>query len=146
MSLRPQKIALPLLAAVVAACASNAPQQEPRTGGGVEQRDGAIIISGVALDDGRGSILSALRGKVPSLRVQRPVGECPQISLRNFVTFATVVNPHVYVDGTRTNGTCVLETLRTQDVDLVEVYPMGFTSRPGYAPHAHGLILVFMRR
>ncbi len=79
------------------------------------------------------------------MRVRRPSGECPRISLRNFVTFQSVVNPHVYVDGTRTADTCVLESLRTQDVESVEVYPMGVTRRPGYAPHAHGLILVFMR-
>jgi hypothetical protein len=147
MSIRPKAIAVPVLGILLfAACAANQPEQQARTGGGVEHRDGATIISGVALDDGPGSVLSALRGKVPSFRVQRPSGECPKISLRNFVTFATVVNPHVYVDGTRTNDTCILETLRTEDVELVEVYSMGFTSRPGYAPHSQGLILVFMRR
>jgi hypothetical protein len=28
---------------------------------------------------------------------------------------------------------------------LVEIYPMGYTTRPGYATHAHGLILLFTR-
>ena len=141
------RFALPILPLVLAACATGGAERPSRTEGGVTSRDGAIIISGVALDDGPGSILSALRGKVPSLRVQRPSGTaCPKIILRNFVTFDGVVNPHVYVDGTRTNDTCILDTLRTQDVESVEVYSMGFTSRPGYSPHAHGLILVFMRR
>jgi len=40
--------------------------------------------------------------------------------------------------------TCILESLRAQDVESVEIYPMGFTTRPGYASHAHGLILVFL--
>jgi len=31
-----------------------------------------------------------------------------------------------------------------RDVESVEIYPMGFTTRPGYASHAHGLILVFL--
>jgi hypothetical protein len=133
---------LPLLAA----CASGGGTgTRGRTDSGVFSRDGATVITGVALSDGRGSILSAIRGKVPSFRVTHPAGGCPRISLRNFVTFATVVNPHVYVDGTRTIDTCVLESLRTQDVDTVEVYAMGFTRRPGYAPHPHGLILVFLR-
>ncbi len=146
MSIRSYRFALPVLPLVFAACATAGSERPSRTDGGVTSRDGGIIISGVALDDGRGSILSAMRGKVPSMRVRRPAGECPRISLRNFVTFATVVNPHVYVDGTRTSGTCILESLRTQDVESVEVYPMGVTRRPGYAPHPHGLILVFMRQ
>ena len=67
------------------------------------------------------------------------------MTLRSAVTFQGVVNPHVYVDGTRATDTCVLESLRTVDVERVEVYPQGFTTRPGYGTHAHGLILVFMR-
>lgn len=145
MSIRSQRSVLPLLGLLFAACATAGPERPSRTEGGVFSRGGATIISGVALDDGPGSILSAIQGKVPSLRILRPAGECPKISLRNFVTFQSVVNPHVYVDGTRTSGTCILESLRTQDVESVEVYPMGVTSRPGYAPHAHGLILVFLR-
>lgn len=145
MSIRSCRFTLPILPLLLAACATAGSERPSRTEGGVFRRGGAIIISGVALDDGPGSILSAIQGKVPSFRVQRPSGECPRISLRNFVTFQSVVNPHVYVDGTRTTGTCILESLRTQDVESVEVYPMGVTSRPGYSPHAHGLILVFMR-
>jgi hypothetical protein len=86
-----------------------------------------------------------MRGKVPNLRIHPSSGQCPQISLRSHVTFETVVEPHIYVDGTRATDTCILESLRGQDVDMVEIYPMGFTTRPGYATHAHGLILVFMR-
>jgi hypothetical protein len=56
-----------------------------------------------------------------------------------------LTNPHVYVDGTRTTDTCILETLRAEDVERIEVYPQGFTTRPGYGTHANGLILVFMR-
>ncbi len=114
-------------------------------GGGVTSREGAIIISGVALEDGPGTVLQAIRGKIPSMRIQRPSGQCPTIVLRNFVTFQSAVNPHVYVDRTRISDTCILDTIRTEDVESVEVYPMGVTSRPGYSPHAHGLILVFMR-
>lgn len=116
-----------------------------RTEGGVRNEGGATIISGVALDDSRGSILDALQGRVPGLRILVHLDQCPQITLRSHVSFQSVVNPMVYVDGTRAVDTCVLQTLRTQDVEAVEVYPMGVTMRPGYATHAHGLILVFMR-
>ena len=39
-----------------------------------------------------------------------------------------------------------VEEIAAGDVESVEVYSMGFTSRPGYSPHANGLILVFMRQ
>lgn len=105
-------------------------------------------MDGRALEDGPGTIVAALNGKVPGFRLQRTPGnqnECPMITLRNSVTFSGFANPHVYVDGTRTTDTCVLTQLKTHDVERVEVYSQGFTWRPGYATHAHGLILVFMR-
>ena len=62
------------------------------------------------------------------------------------MSFQGTVNPHVYVDGTRATDTCVLTSLRSHDVERVEVYPQGVTRRPGYGTHAHGLILVFMKQ
>jgi hypothetical protein len=41
--------------------------------------------------------------------------------------------------------TCILATLASADVRLVEVYPQGVTGRPGYVTSARGLILVFRR-
>ena len=150
---RPKTSALLSVALLTAACAGSqtegsAPDHSdthPEAGDGVEQRGGAFILSGPALDDGRGSLLSAMQGKVPNLRINWASSGCPQISLRGHVTFDSVVEPHVYVDGTRATDTCILESLRSQDVGLVEIYPQGFTKRPGYGTHAHGLILVFLR-
>jgi len=142
---RPRAPALPLLILLTTACAAHRSEAPTTDNAAVTGRDGAIIISGVALDDGSGSVLDAIEGKVPNFRIQRHSGECPQITLRGAVTFQSVVNPHIYVDGTRTTDTCILETLRARNVELVEVYPMGVTKRPGYGMHAHGLILVFMR-
>lgn len=84
-------------------------------------------------------------GKVPSFRVLPRTSQCPEIRLRSNVNARGAVSPHVYVNGTRASNTCVLESLRTTDVERVEVYPRGFTNRPGYGTHAHGLILVFTR-
>jgi hypothetical protein len=126
-----------------------------QTAGGVEDRPrvegisrekGAVVLTGTALLDGPGSVLAAMAGKVPNLRVRHPAQQqCPEITLRGQTSIQGISNPHVYVDGTRTTDTCILETLRTNDVERVEVYPQGFTTRPGYATHAPGLILVFMR-
>ena len=121
-----------------------------RTGGQGDSTDGvlfdkgAVILTGSALADGPGTVLAAMSGKVPNFRV-RHSGHCPEIILRANTSFQGEVNPQVYVDGTRASDTCILETLRTEDVERVEVYPQGFTTRPGYATHAHGLILVFLR-
>jgi hypothetical protein len=112
---------------------------------GVFMENGGIVIAGRALEDGPGTVLAAMSGKIPSMRVHRSAEACPEIMLRNAVNFKGLVNPHVYVDGTRSTDTCVLDTLRTSDVDRVEVYSLGFTTRPGYGRSAHGLILVFMR-
>ena len=146
MSTRPRRFSLAVISVLLVACASPRSQEGPAPSeGGVTSQNGAIILSGSTLDDGRGSLLSAMQGKVPNLRINWSSRDCPQISLRSHTTFETVVEPHVYVDGTRATDTCILESLRSQDVDSVEIYPMGFTTRPGYGTHAHGLILVFMR-
>lgn len=130
------------LLALTSACASSG---EGGTSDEVTFDRGGVIVTGPALQDGPGSLLAAISGKVPNFRVQRHEGQCPEIFLRNHASFRSFVNPHVYVDGTRTTDTCILESLRGGDVDRVEVYPQGFTHRPGYGTHAHGLILVFMR-
>ena len=145
MSTWPQRFTTCTLSILLAACASPRAEEGPAPSGGVTSQNGATILSGSTLDDGRGSLLSAMQGKVPNLRINWSSRDCPQISLRSHTTFETVVEPHVYVDGTRATDTCILESLRGQDVESVEIYPMGFTTRPGYGTHAGGLILVFMR-
>lgn len=121
------------------------PLRSSRTEGGIRNEGGATIISGVALDVQRGSILDTMEGRVPGMQIQRHPDKCPQVSLRSHVTFSSVVNPQVYVDGTRTFDTCILESLVTDNVESIEIYPTGVTMRPGYATHAHGLILIFLR-
>jgi hypothetical protein len=146
MYVPPQRLAFTLFALLLAACAAHQSEdQAADLEGGVEVREGATIISGVTLQDETGSVIDALIGRVPNFQVRRGSGTCPQISLRTHVSFQSVTDPHVYVDGTRIGDTCILESLRAQNVELVEIYPMGFTTRPGYATHAHGLILVFLR-
>jgi hypothetical protein len=35
--------------------------------------------------------------------------------------------------------------MRTEDVERVEVYPMGVTGTPGVAPNPNGVILIYLR-
>lgn len=113
---------------------------------GVYRERGALVLGGPTLQGGRGSLLDALRGRIPSFRLSRAAGRCPRISLRGTgATVGRLGNPSVYVDGTHATDTCILEALRANDTQRVEVYPMGFTTRPGYGTESNGLILVFMR-
>lgn len=130
---------------LISACSSLRSDNDTAPGGGLSMDDGAIVLAGVALRDGRGDVLNAMVGKVPNFRLQRVRERCPQITLRNAVSFQSLVNPHVYVDGVRATDTCILDDMQTADVRRVEVYPTGVTNRPGYGRHAHGLILIFMR-
>ena len=139
-------VALAILALVLGACHSRRiPDDDARGGRGIEARDGGFVLSGDVLADGRGSVLGALEGKIPGLRVRRNVRGCPEVNMRQQTSFRGTVAPGVYVDGILSADTCILDSLRSHDVGSVEVYPQGFTRRSGYATHAHGLILVFMR-
>lgn len=145
MSIRLQPFAFALLAFLLVACAKYSSQDAPEAEDGVSMRGGVTTLSGAALEHGGNSLLSVMEGKVPSMRVYHPTGQCPLISLRGETGIQQVTNPHVYVDATRVQDTCVLESLNPDNVSLVEVYPMGFTTRPGYGVHGDGLILVFLR-
>lgn len=140
-----RRCAAPALAGLVLLASACGASRGSDRAGGVTMEDGALVLTGVSLTDGRGDLLATMAGKVPNFRVRRIRASCPQITLRNAVSYQSVVNPHVYVDGARATDTCVLESLQAGDVERVEVYANGVTNRPGYGRHAHGLILVFMR-
>ncbi|MGD2121584.1 MAG: hypothetical protein PVJ76_07560 [Gemmatimonadota bacterium] len=133
-------------ALIVSGCAvlSN-PARSSRTHGGIRNENGATIISGRALDDRRGSLLDTMEGRVPGMQIQRHPDRCPEVTLRSHIPYNSPIDPLIYVDGTRTGDTCILNQLTTDNVESIEIYPMGVTMRPGYATHAHGLILVFLR-
>ena len=122
---------------------------EPDTGDrGVRSIGSATVVSGHQLHHSGGSVLRAIMGKVPNMKVTYTVGmnRCPSIAMRSFEDHRGNDRPSVYVDGTHVRDTCILETLDAREVDRVEIYPMGFTNRPGYASNNAGLILVFLRR
>lgn len=145
MTVRRRIVALLGVLSFVTACTHGRRAETHTNESGARLEQGAFVLTGAALEDGPGSLLATLTGKVPNFRLQRNSGRCPIITLRNAVSFSEIVNPHVYVDGTRATDTCVLTSLRTYDVARVEVYPQGVTRRPGYGVHTQGLILVFMK-
>lgn len=141
---RTAALLIPLL--LVACRTGHSADGGTRSDSGVTSRDGAIVLSGRALSDRRGSALDAMRGRVPNFKVRRTGrGQCPEINIRSHQSFQGSIKPKVYVDRTLSSDTCILESLRSENIESIEVYPQGFTRRSGYATHAHGLILVFMR-
>ena len=137
-------------ALAAAACGGTwrATPERELTGNGVKNLGSATVVSAEQLRESNGSLLRAIMGKVPNMKVSYTVGmnRCPSIAMRSFEDHRGNDRPSVYVDGTHVTDTCILETLDAREVDRVEVYPMGFTTRPGYATNGAGLILVFLRR
>lgn len=105
----------------------------------------ATVLTGEQLRDEHGSLLDTMSRRISNLQVDNRFA-CPAISLRGHQnTVPGISDPLVYIDGGRALDTCILGSLNAAEVERVEIYPMGFTTRPGYAVNAHGLILVFMR-
>ena len=146
MGTRSRFLLLALSAVTVSACGS-APQGSPGTGiAPVQGRNSAtgIILSGPALREHNGTLLSFLASRVSSITVDRS-GPCPDLRMRGQRSIFGSNSPVVYIDGTRTASSCVLDMLLTSDLSRIEVYPMGLANKPGYKAHPNGLILVFLR-
>jgi hypothetical protein len=128
------------LCAALAGCASGQTQQTNRepTGDG-----SAIVVRGSEI---AGNLLEGLRTRIPAMRVSTPTGECPRIVFRGPRSIRNQGNPSVYVDGTLMRDTCVLAQISASDVDHVEVYPSGISSRVDVQRNPFGLILVYRLR
>jgi hypothetical protein len=115
-------------------------------GPGIQEVDGATVLTGGELFDQQGSVLRAMSGKIPNMKVDvGPAGRCPAIAFRRSKDIHGANSPLGYLDGVRANDTCILVSLQANDLERVEVYPQGFTTRPGYGTSTHGLILLFSR-
>jgi hypothetical protein len=122
------------------ACASRPGAERSAAAG---RQGSAIVLSADQISGRGGGLLEGLRGQVGALRVTRRTGACPEVNFRGSRTIYGNPSAGVYIDGTQLD-TCALEQIRVSDVERVEIYPGGSTPRPGYRPHPHGLILVFL--
>lgn len=132
-----------VMAAALAGCATNGPRySEDRT----MSVGAARVIRADRLGEG-GYLMDALVGRVANLTVRRNArnSNCPTVTMRGQKTLLIPSEPRVYVDGTRALDTCILTTIRVDDVDRIEVYPMGVAGRAGYQNSPYGLILVFTK-
>ncbi len=144
-------VVLGLASLGLAACAANSQLGEGSAGdadgsvGDLPPTANAMVLKSEQLHllEGR-SVLEALQADVPAVQIAQS-SDCPSLSLRGPNPTPGLLEPTVYVDGAAASNTCVLEDLSTDQIARVEVYPSGFTPRPGYAPNARGLILLFTR-
>jgi len=130
-----------LLALLAVGCASGGQPPNTTTESAVDKS--AIVVKGA---DMSGNLLDALRYRVPAMRVTMPPNECPRILFRGIRSIRNQANPSIYLDGTRMGDTCILQQLSAADVEHVELYPSGNTSRTAYERNPFGLILIFRRQ
>ena len=151
--MRPRSTSGPLAAAalvVLSACLPPpdepylTPVRRPDPARAHSGQGSGTIVEGKVLRQRGGDLLNALSGRTSNMRVVRRSGTCPLITLRGDRTISGDTNPIVFVDGTEMTDTCILLQINTSDVASVELYPGGFTPRPGYPASATGLILVFL--
>ena len=113
MFIKARRIVLSVLVISLAACqTAQFPDGRARADSGIDVRDRAFILTGTALTDGRGSVLGTMEGKVLNLKVRRTGVSCPEVNIRQQVAFQRTIKPHIYVDGTLSSDTCMLESPR----------------------------------
>jgi hypothetical protein len=105
----------------------------------------AIVITAADLAAYNRPLLDVMRQRIPGMQVTQTEG-CPNIVLRGRSTVTTSSAPAIYVDGNQSSNTCILNELRTIDLDQVEIYPGGVPPRAGYRAHPYGVILIFIKR
>lgn len=99
----------------------------------------AIVVRGSEMS---GTLLDGLRTHVPTMKVDQGGGQCPSIMFRGPRSIRNQQNPSVYVDGTLMLDTCILTQIPSHDVETVEVFPSGITSKPGILRNPFGVIVV----
>lgn len=120
-----------------------------RTTAGASGAAAVRVIDGAELQRVAGqstSLTEVLRGRVGSLQIRRgsQAGACPRLVLRGIKSITADPSPSIYLDGTRVNDGCILETLSPMQVRSLVIYPGGLApDGGGYAPSPNGLILVF---
>ncbi|HEU5207781.1 MAG TPA: hypothetical protein VFU06_00105 [Longimicrobiales bacterium] len=122
-------------------CSSNS---SPGSAPEAREESTAMVIDEHELEHAAGNVLNILPSHVAGMRIKR-TDSCPEILMRGTRSLMSSNDPVVYVDGTRSGNTCILETLVPSEIHRIEVYPMGVTQRPGYRNSPNGLILVFMK-
>jgi hypothetical protein len=141
---QPTRRAFGTIAAVLTLSAAGCgPTISPDEDEGRRISSGGTVIEGEELRAGGVRLLDGLRGRVSIMQVSHG-GGCPQVVLRGPRTIAGSTRPEVYVDGTRMTDTCILDQIRSAEVERVEIYAGGARAQGAYRSGPNGLIVVFL--
>ena len=138
-----------VLLVALGACAvsPNTPPPEPSVSPTVGRTPtSATVITASELAAYNRPLIDIMRQRLPGAHIAQSTDGCPDIALRGKSTVSGSSAPAIYVDGNQSSNTCILNELRTVDLDQVEVYPGGVPPRAGYRTHPYGVILIFMKR
>jgi hypothetical protein len=105
----------------------------------------AYVLAGEQLWQRSSDLLSLIANRITVVQVRRTAG-CPNIVMRGQKSYIGSSDADVYVNGTRAGNTCLLELMRSEDVERVEVYPMGVTGQAGVSANPNGVILIYLRK
>ena len=106
----------------------------------------ATVITAAELAAYNRPLIDIVRQRLPGAHIAQSTDGCPDIALRGKSTVSGSSAPAIYVDGNQSSNTCILNELRTVDLDQVEIYPGGVPPRAGYRTHPYGVILIFIKR
>jgi hypothetical protein len=124
---------------VLAGCGAS--RTEPKASAATSAN--AIVIRNNEMS---GSILNTLRTRIPSMRVSMQGDRCPRIAFRGEMSARNQPGPTIYIDGTLTADSCVLDMVPGHDVERIEVYPSGDTPHSEIRRNPAGVILIYRRR
>ena len=130
-----------LLLACCALAGCSAARTEPRASAATSAN--AIVIQGTEMT---GTILNTLRTRIPSMRVGSDGGRCPRIAFRGDLSARNQPPPSIYIDGTLTADTCVLDMVPGHEVERIEVYTSGDTPHSEIRRNSSGIVLIYRRR
>ena len=100
----------------------------------------AVIVRGSEFS---GSVLDALRYRVPGTTIGQTSSGCPTIMFRGARSLRNQRNPSVYVDGTLMLDTCILQQINSSEVERFEVYASGMVSKANIQRDPFGVIMVY---
>jgi len=93
-----------------------------------------------------GTLLDALRTRVPNMTVTTRDTPCPLIFFRGPRSVRNAGSISVYIDRTHMADTCILQQIVASDVERVEIYPSGQVSEAGIQRNPNGIIMIYRLR